>query len=454
MRPSRFEVVMFVSLALALITTPSTSAQTFTTLHAFIGPEGKNSYATLVQGRDGALYGTTREGGPNGMGVVFRIDTAGNYSILHAFTGPDGQLPDGGLTLGADGNFYGATQNGGSLGGGVVYKMTPTGHVTVLYNFGGNQAAHPYQPPIIGTDGNFYGTEYGNPGGSGQLYKLDRSGNLTTLINSGNMYGPVQTADGLLYVATDGFDPNWGQVTRISTTGTDYEVFNFDATDGAEPVGVSLGFDGNVYGACIEGGNNSISYGDLFSFNSSFNFTQLFTFTAEFGPRTPLGAPLPANDGQLYGTTQYGGTAEDGAIYSYASDGTVTTLYSFLNGTYGSVNAIGQPFQHTSGVFYGTTEFGGPRALNGQVYSFDNGLRPFVTFVVPHGRVGQAIQILGQSLTGTVRVTFNGIAASNFTVVSDTYMTAVVPSGATTGKVVVTTPGGTLASNVSFRIIQ
>jgi hypothetical protein len=46
------------------------------------------------------------------------------------------------------------------------------------------------------------------------------------------------------------------------------------------------------------------------------------------------------------------------------------------------------------------------------------------------------------------------MAASNFTVVSDTYMTAVVPSGATTGKVVVTTPSGALASNVNFRIVQ
>ena len=165
MRPSRFLLVMFVSLALALITAPSTSAQTLTTLHAFIGPEGKIPQSTLVQGRDGALYGTTWAGGPSGMGVVFRIDTAGNYSVLHAFSGADGQAPAGGLTLGADGNFYGTTYDGGSQGAGVVYKMTPGGHVTVMFNFGGSgEAAHPQQPPIIGTDGNFYGTEFGNPG--------------------------------------------------------------------------------------------------------------------------------------------------------------------------------------------------------------------------------------------------------------------------------------------------
>src|SRR5260370_40711144 len=56
--------------------------------------------------------------------------------------------------------------------------------------------------------------------------------------------------------------------------------------------------------------------------------------------------------------------------------------------------------------------------------------------------------ILGQGLTGTTSVTFNGVAATSFNVGADTFMTAVVPSGATTGPVAVTTPGGTLTSNV------
>lgn len=82
------------------------------------------------------------------------------------------------------------------------------------------------------------------------------------------------------------------------------------------------------------------------------------------------------------------------------------------------------------------------------------GLGPFITFVRSTGNVGGPVQILGQGLTGTTGVTFNGIPATAFSVVSDTYLTAVVPGGATTGPVVVTTPGGTLTSNVSFRILQ
>jgi hypothetical protein len=81
-------------------------------------------------------------------------------------------------------------------------------------------------------------------------------------------------------------------------------------------------------------------------------------------------------------------------------------------------------------------------------------LRRFVTFVQPTGKVGQAAQILGQHLTGATSVAFNGVPATSFSIVRDTYMTAVVPTGATTGKVVVTTPGGALTSNVNLIIIH
>jgi hypothetical protein len=79
-------------------------------------------------------------------------------------------------------------------------------------------------------------------------------------------------------------------------------------------------------------------------------------------------------------------------------------------------------------------------------------LSPFIALVQSQGKTGSTAQILGQGLTGTTSVTFNGVAAAKFSVVSDTYMTAVVPAGATTGAVVVATPAGNLTSNVSFRI--
>ena len=78
------------------------------------------------------------------------------------------------------------------------------------------------------------------------------------------------------------------------------------------------------------------------------------------------------------------------------------------------------------------------------------GLGPFITFVQSTGKVGRTAQILGQGLTGTTSVTFTGIPATTFKVLSDSYLTALVPRGATTGLVVATTPGGTLTSNRNF----
>jgi hypothetical protein len=80
------------------------------------------------------------------------------------------------------------------------------------------------------------------------------------------------------------------------------------------------------------------------------------------------------------------------------------------------------------------------------------GLGPFVTFVVKAGKIGKTAEILGQGLTGTTSVSFNGVAAS-FKVRSDAFLTATVPTGATSGLVTVTTPTGSLTSNVPFQIL-
>ena len=88
----------------------------------------------------------------------------------------------------------------------------------------------------------------------------------------------------------------------------------------------------------------------------------------------------------------------------------------------------------------------------GVFYSLDAGLGPFVSFLPASGKAGKTIQFLGQAFTGTSAVSFNGTPAA-FTVESDTYLTATVPAGATTGEVTVTTPGGPLISNKNFLVV-
>jgi hypothetical protein len=132
-------------------------------------------------------------------------------------------------------------------------------------------------------------------------------------------------------------------------------------------------------------------------------------------------------------------------------EGTLTTLFDFslAETTMGPVGL----FQATNGLFYGTNEGGRPcddcNFDYGTIYSVDLGLGPFVSLQHNSGEVGFTVRILGQGLTGTTAVSFNGTAAS-FNVVSDTYLTAIVPAGATTGFITVTTPGGTLKSNRRF----
>ena len=103
-------------------------------------------------------------------------------------------------------------------------------------------------------------------------------------------------------------------------------------------------------------------------------------------------------------------------------------------------------------MFYGTTEQGGT-FNDGTFFRLSMGLAPFVAFVRGSGKVGATVEILGQGFTGTSSVAFNGSAGS-FVVHSDTYLTATVPQGATTGFVTVATPGGTLQSNVVFRVTK
>jgi hypothetical protein len=90
---------------------------------------------------------------------------------------------------------------------------------------------------------------------------------------------------------------------------------------------------------------------------------------------------------------------------------------------------------------------------DGTVFSLSVGLGPFVETQPTSGKVGAAVKILGTDLTGATSVTLNGTAAV-FKVVSGSLITTNVPTGATTGRVEVTTPKGTLKSNVVFRVTK
>jgi uncharacterized repeat protein (TIGR03803 family) len=218
---------------------------------------------------------------------------------------------------------------------------------------------------------------------------------------------------------------------------------------GALPGALLQASDGNFYGMTDQGGTANLC--TIFKMNQlTMKITVLHPFVGDNGDgKLPTGGLVQATDGNLYGETSGGGSSNDGVLFRLTTTGNYKVIYNFQETT-GS-GPLAAPLQHTNGLLYGTLQLGGTFG-EGAVYSLDLGLRPFTTFVRPTGKVGQTAQILGTGLTGATSVTFSSVAATKFSVVSDTYMTAVVPAGATTGAVVVATPAGNLTSNVSFRI--
>jgi uncharacterized repeat protein (TIGR03803 family) len=186
--------------------------------------------------------------------------------------------------------------------------------------------------------------------------------------------------------------------------------------------------------------------------------TTLYSFCPQSGctdgenPRTGL---VQATDGNFYGVTQNGGASDScqeggcGTLFRITPRGTLATLHSFdyTEGGYPAAALI----QDTDGEFYGTTPNGGAHNL-GTIFSLSAGLGPFVETQPTSTKVGAGVRILGTDLTGVTSVTFNGTPAI-FKVVSSSFITTTAPTGATTGEVQVVTPGGTLTSNVPFRVL-
>jgi uncharacterized repeat protein (TIGR03803 family) len=459
-------------LVLCLATAIAAPAQTFTNLVNFVGSNGDQPYMAFVQGRDGNLYGTSELGPPDGEGSVFKITPAGVLTTLNGFDSTDGRDPVAGLVLATDGNFYGTTRDGTTRNAGTVFRITAGGQLTTLYSFcaqvdctGGRE---PSAPLLQATDGNFYGTTYaGGTGDTGTVFRITPEGKLETLhsLTGYPHSGLVQGIDGVFYGTTTlGGAHGLGTVFSMTAQGKLVTLYSFCAqtncSDGSNPLaGLVQGTDGNFYGTTSAGGNDSTECnsgcGTAFTITPLGSLTTLHRFDVAEGILP--NALTQATDGNFYGTAYGGGddfydcSGGCGTAFTITSTGALTLLHSFQGVDGGYPTGL---LQATGGEFYGTTSRGGDIECGcGTVYSLDMGLGPFLALVRGSGKVGQTGGILGQGFTGTTSVSLNGLPAA-FTVKSDTFITATVPPGATTGFVTVVTPTGTLTSNVPFRVLQ
>jgi uncharacterized repeat protein (TIGR03803 family) len=449
-----------IALVLAVATAP-VLAQTYKVLYNFGSKSGDPTdprfSGVIAQSHGGSLLSTADDLWTDGLGTAFRITPGGTLTVLHHFNGNDGQAPVGGLTLGTDGNYYGTTESGGDSGYGTIFKITAHGNLTTLYSFtGGADGGFPSAPPIQSIGGNFYGTTAGGNGNNGSVYKITPSGTFTPFHSFANTdgatpYAPlVQGTDGNFYGTTaNGGSHGLGTIFRIKSSGKFAVLFNFDGTHGANPYAPLIqGSDGNFYGVAAGGG--SAGGGVVFKMTPSRRLTVLHNFTGGSDGSNEVGGLMQATDGNFYGTNNLGGASFWGVLFRITPTGIFTVLHDF------EWNSGASPqttlLQHTNGVLYGDTAVGGSGGGGeGTFYSFDVGLGPFVTFLPAAGRVGATVEVLGQGFTGTTAVSLNG-AAAKFTVISDTYLTATVPNGATSGFITVTTPSGTLKSNKKFLV--
>jgi len=479
----------------------------FKTLVVFELTNGAGPYASLTQGTDGNYYGTTGGGGSSTYyGTVFKMTPEGALTTLYSFCSqtncPDGAEPNAPLVQAAAGSFYGTTENGGASGlscspigaCGTVFRITTGGKLTTLYSFCSQTNCADGAVPVglvQATDGNFYGvTQWGGANsclvagqnwGCGTVFEITPAGKLTTLHSFGGTDGEdpqglVQATDGKFYGTTAGGGANsciigigCGTFFKLTPAGKLTTLYSFcpqtSCADGADPqAGPLQAADGSFYGTTNKGGiENSacggLGCGTVFKISPAGKLSTLHRFNGKEGywPATGL---VQATDENFYGTAGVGGNDVCdygcGTVFTITPAGKLTTLHVF-DDTDG--DGPGGLLQATSGIVYGVTVEGGDLSCGsnglgcGTIYSLSVGLGPFVETQPTSGKVGTKVIILGDKLKGTTSVAFNGTAAT-FTVVSNTEIKAGVPTGATTGYVTVTTPSGTLQSNVAFRVTK
>jgi len=279
------------------------------------------------------------------LSAMTAIAPAQTLTTLYTFSCTQGDCPDGGTPIAAlvqatNGDLYGTTYSGGANGGGTVFKITPDGVFTTIYNFCSQSRCTDGEQPNVGliqaADGDLYGTTriggdstYSSSGG-GTVFKITPSGALTTLYR---FCSQLPCLDGV--------------------------------TPDASLVQAS---DGDFYGTTpIEGVN---CCGTVFKITPNGTLTTLYSFCSQSGcpdGSNPYGGLVQAANGDLYGTTNWGGTATTGCgiltqgpcgtIFKITPTGTLTTLHSFCvqTGCADGLGPIGPLVQAPDGTFYGIT---------------------------------------------------------------------------------------------------
>ncbi|HKV82551.1 MAG TPA: choice-of-anchor tandem repeat GloVer-containing protein [Candidatus Sulfotelmatobacter sp.] len=295
--------------------------------------------------------------------------------VLDSFANsPDGANPRYVTpVLDAAGNLYGTTNYGGNYGLGTVFKVTQSGTETVLHSFNvdGTDGAYPVASLVM-YRGNLYGTtvEGGTDNIDGTVFELKHTtkGWTETILHSFGASGDgsqpycaltVDNKTGNLYGTTNvGGAYSHGTVFELTPSGTETILWSFgNGTDGANPIaGVIRDTNGNLYGTTEYGGDSG--YGAVFKLTPSGTESILHSFDLNGTDGAYPVAKLVMYSGNLYGTTVNGGAYGDGTVFKVTPSGTETILHSFANNDIEGINPYAGLVMH-NGNFYGTTANGG-----------------------------------------------------------------------------------------------
>ena len=369
---------------------PTPLTPTLTTLVYFNGTNGQFPVADLIADANGDLFGTTASGGTNGDGTVFEITkTSTGYAstptTLVSFTSDTGIGPECGLIADGAGNLYGTTVGGGTYGDGTVFEVvkTSTGYSstpTVLFSFDGANGANPIPGLIADAAGNLYGTtQVGGAKNDGTVFEIAKTSTgyasaPTVLVsfNGANGINPdaglIADAAGNLFGTTGaGGANNYGTVFEIAKTSTGYAsaptiLVSFNGTNGQFPAADLIAdANGDLFGTTSFGGTTG--YGTVFEITKTSTGyantpTVLVSFNGANGEK-PLAGLIADAAGNLYGTTQEGGASGDGTVFEIAKTNagyasTPTVLVSF-NGANNGESPDAGLIADANGDLFGTT---------------------------------------------------------------------------------------------------
>ena len=443
-----------IRLIAALLVTGFTMSQArsqtgYRLLHNFgaTSSDGINPYAGVSVDSAGKVYGASYSGGAHALGMVWEIDTAGNYHDLHDFDGVDGAKPSAGVTFDSVGNLYG-TCGASPSGYGNVWEIDAAGNYHDLHDFDpftDGPGEDPMAGVTIDSAGNLYGTcTDGGLYSAGMIWELDTSGNYHDLHDFGagtdgtdpKAGVTVDSAGKLHGTCYSGGADSLGMVWEIDESGKYHDLHDFgaDTGGGANPIaGVTIDSAGNLYGTCVFGSANSESgNGMVWQIDTSSNYHDLHDFfSANPEGANPWAGVTIDSAGNLYGTCTNGGTGGGGIVWEIDKAGSYRHLHDFVDGTLADgANPFAGVTIDAAGNLSGTCESGGS-ADGGVVWNIYFGGPVLSSFsTAPSALGGSAlagsVSLAGAATpmdTGTVQITSDNSAIPSTSIV--------VPGGAT-----------------------